>query len=295
MASVITRSKLIVFCEGREGGLDAMFLHQIIPTGRAQIKPVGGKDAMRAFIEGHLAGYTGTPPKYIGFRDRDLDVEPPDTPQLIRLPGAKPIWMTYRACLENYFIDAQLLHHYWSQCAMGPAWKHGTPPSIETLDALIEQSARDLAEYQAVRWALAQLKPGRRWPSIRTTWKRKGSGHLPSSFAFDDCLTEARRLLHDFKTQANLIHQTQLETEADRFRHQFTQDDFYSSRAFLVWFHGKDLLAQLFKQLNSYLHSQGLSSNISSNHYLTSTYGAAQNIDPTHHPDLQELIRQCTA
>ena len=53
-------------------------------------------------------------------------------------------------------------------------------------------------------------------------------------------------------------------------------------------------LAQLFKQLNSYLHSQGLSPNISSNHYLTSTYGAAQNIDPTHHPDLQELIRQCT-
>lgn len=294
MASVTTPSKPIVFCEGREGGLDAVFLHQIIPTGSAQIKPVGGKDAMRAFIEGHMAGYTGTLPKYIGFRDRDLDVEPPDTPQLIRLPGPKPIWMTYRACLENYFIDPQLLHHYWSQCATGPAWKYGPSPSVATLDALIEQSARELAEYQSIRWALAKLKPGRRWPAIRTTWKRRGSGHLPSSLDFDPCLAEARRLLHDFKSKADLINQTQLEKDAERFRQRFTQDNFYSGRAFLVWFHGKDLLAQLFKQLNSYLQSQGLPCNISANHYLTSAYGAARNINPAHHPDLQELIRQLT-
>jgi len=112
-------------------GLDTVFIHQIIPSGQAQIKPVGGKEAMRAFIEGHIAGYT-SPPKYLGFRDRDFDVEPPETPQLIALHGPKPIWMTYRACLESYFIDAELLHQYWSKSASGPKWKYGPSPSIAT-------------------------------------------------------------------------------------------------------------------------------------------------------------------
>jgi hypothetical protein len=166
----------IVFCEGLEDGLDPVFLHQIIPPGQAEIRPVGGKFSMRAFIEGHIAGYEDNNPAYLGFRDRDFDVEPPSaTPLLIRLEGKKPIWMTYRAGLESYFIDAPLLHQYWSHhAALSPIWKYSTPPPMETIQTIIENAARQLAEYQAIRWALAKLKPGPRWPEVRTTWMKGG-------------------------------------------------------------------------------------------------------------------------
>lgn len=289
MLSVISSLTPIVFCEGIKDGLDTVFLHQIIPPGQAQIKPVGGKEAMRAFIEGHIAGYT-SPPKYLGFRDRDFDVEPPDTPQLIALHGPKPIWMTYRACLESYFIDADLLHQYWSGSATGPAWKYGPSPLKATFETIIEQSARQLAEYQAVRWALSKLKPGHRWPTIRATWMRRGSGHLPKSLAFDDCLAEASDLVDNFKKEVAPVDKTRLKEEADHFRQRFAEDYFYTQRKFLVWFHGKDLLSQLFRGLNLHLQAQGLPSNISAKHYQNSSFGAVRHLNSHHHPDLQELI-----
>jgi len=130
MFSVTDPAIPIIFCEGVEDGLDPVFLHQIIPPGQSEIRPVGGKYSMQAFIEGHLTNYQNTKPNYLGFRDRDFDVEPPDTPQLIRLQGQKPIFLTYRACIESYLIDARLLHQYWSHHAsISPIWKYSTPPS----------------------------------------------------------------------------------------------------------------------------------------------------------------------
>jgi hypothetical protein len=201
--------------------------------------------------------------------------------------------MTYRACLESYFIDAELLHYYWSQSATGPAWKYGSSPLIATFEMIIEQSARKLAEYQAVRWALAKLKPDSRWPAIKSTW-RKGSGHLPTSLAFDDCLAKAGHLVDNFHTKLNSVNKTRLKEEADNFRQRFAEDDFYTRRKFLVWFHGKDLLSQLFRELNLHLQAQGLPSNISAKDYQNSDFGAAQNLNIDRHPDLQELITKLT-
>jgi len=196
----VNSSVPIVFCEGLKDSLDPVFIHQIIPPGQVEIRPVGGKLSMRAFIEGYLTDYNQSQ-NYIGFRDRDFDVEPPSSPKLIRLEGQKPIFMTYRASIESYLIDASLLHQYWAyHAANSPVWKYGNPPSVIRIETIIENAAEQLADYQAIRWALAKLKPGQRWPEIRTTWMKGGSGHLPTSLAYDNCLLKANNLVDKFFT-----------------------------------------------------------------------------------------------
>jgi hypothetical protein len=278
MARVTAPSSRLVFCEG---DLDSVLLHQIIPTGKAEIKATGGKHGMRAFIEGHLFGYGTSQPVYLGFRDRDFDAEPPDTPQLIRLlPATKPIWMSYRACIESYFIDSQLLHDYWTESAVGPAWGHGAPPTVEVIEEHILRSARELAEYQAIRWALAKLKPGTRWPEVETTWT-EGSGHLPTSLAYDICLTEARKLVDGFVSQASNVSLAELDDKATAYRDRFKSEDFYSRREYLAWYHGKDLLAYLTKHLTPSFPSR---------HYSS---WAASHVDFGRHPDLRQLVEMC--
>ena len=44
--------------------------------------------------------------RYIVFRDRDFDEEPSSTIGLIRL---RDYFLTHRACVENYFLDADLI------------------------------------------------------------------------------------------------------------------------------------------------------------------------------------------
>jgi hypothetical protein len=278
MARVTAPSSRLVFCEG---DLDSVLLHQIIPAGKAEIKATGGKHGMRAFIEGHLFGYGTNQPVYLGFRDRDFDVEPPDTPQLIRLlPATKPIWMSYRACVESYFIDSQLLYKYWAESADGPKWGHGAPPAVEIIEEHILQAARELAEYQAIRWALAKLKPSARWPEVDTTWT-EGSGDLPASLAFDACLDKARKLVDDFRFRVDEVSIAKLEQAAQHYRAQFNQDEFYARKLFVVWYHGKDLLVHLSKRLTP---------NFSWRHYAS---WAASHIEVNDYPDLRQLAEMC--
>jgi hypothetical protein len=276
MPRVLDPSSQIIFCEGRPDSLDDLFLNHLVPGGRGFIQPVGGKQAMRAFIEGYLGTYPGASPRYLGFRDRDFDFEPPSDPQLIRLPGEKPIWTSHRAAIENYLIDADLIWKYWSERKSAPAWRHGPPLSKDEIESYIEQSARDLADYQAVRWALASLKPGPRWPEIRTTWL-DSSGKLPSSLAYDDCLDQARQLVTTFQDQIRNITVDHLKASSERYRAQFTGEAFFQEGAYLIWFHGKDHLACLCRRL---------APNFPRRHYES---WAAEQVDVSRHFDLQQL------
>ncbi len=222
MPQVLDPHICIVFCEGRPGSLDDLFLHHLIPPGRAFIRPVGGKQAMRAFIEGYLGAYVGAVPRYLGFRDRDFDFEPPPDPQPIRLPGEKPIWVSYRAAVENYLIDADLIWEYWEERKDTPAWQHGPPLSKDEIESRIHESARALVGYQAVRWALASLKPGPRWPELRTTWLA-GSGRLPPSLAYGDCLEEAHRLVAEFRGRMQEVDVFAAAGGFDRIRRGFSR------------------------------------------------------------------------
>ncbi|MEE8391215.1 MAG: hypothetical protein V3S14_10525, partial [Anaerolineae bacterium] len=189
MPRVLDPASRIIFCEGRPDSLDDLLLGHLMPVGRTLIKPVGGKRGLRAFIDGYLGSYPGAQPAYVGFRDRDFDIEPPEHPELIRLSGAKPIWLSHRAAVENYLIDADLLRQYWIERENTPTWAYGPALSTTEIKDHIRESARELANYQAVRWALAKLKPGPRWPKVRTTWT-EDSGVVPASLGYGDCLSQ---------------------------------------------------------------------------------------------------------
>jgi hypothetical protein len=74
-----------------------------------------------------------------------------------------------------------------------------------------------LIDYQAVRWGLAKLKPGPRWPEIETRWTR-ASGIIPPFLDYDNCLTQARQLVESFQDQIKNIHPDRVKEYADGYR-----------------------------------------------------------------------------
>lgn len=278
MAQVVDPSVGIVFCEGTPGGVDGVFLGNILPLGRLYIRPVGGKRGMPAYIDGFLGSYSGAQPRYLGFRERDFDVEPPESAKLTRLHGEKPIWLSYRTVIENYFVDADLITEYWTAQQETAAWRYGPVPCEGDIEHRIMESARGLIGYQSVRWALARLKPGPRWPEIHTTWTRYGSGHLPASLGFRDCLRCADQLVTAFQKEVGGVGGGQLQEYAQEYQERFSQESFLSEHKYLVWFHAKDLLAQLCKHLVPSFPRR---------HYVN---WAAEHVDVGKHPDLQELV-----
>lgn len=278
MPRVVDPSLKIIFCEGRPESLDDLLLGHLMPVGQVLIQSVGGKHGMRAFIEGYLDGYPGSQPDYLGFRDRNFDIEPPELPQLIRLPGEKPIWLSHRTAIENYLIDTDLLWQYWTERESAPGWRHGPALSTDEIEGHIRESAGELADYQAVRWALAKLKPGDRWPEIRTTWTKDGSGDIPTSLAYEDCLDQACQLVASFQNQTQDIHPDRLQRYAEAYRQRFNDNHFFEESGYLVWFHGKDHLVQLCCRL---------APNFPRRHY---TDWAAEHVDARKHPDLQQLV-----
>jgi len=277
MARVLDPTLKIIFCEGRPGSLDDLLLAHIVPVGHVVIQPVGGKRGARAFIEGYLDSYDKVQPAYLGFLDRDFDAEPSEAPALIRLEGQKPIWLSHRAAIENYLIDVDLLHQYWTERESTPGWRHGPAPSREKIQEHIRDSAFELVDYQAVRWALSKLKPGPRWPEVSTTWT-SGSGDIPGSLEYAACLSQARSLVESFQAQVENIRPDRLDEYANAYRQQFSAPQFFTDQRYLVWFHGKDHLVQLSRRLASAFPRQ---------HYAA---WAAENVDVQKHPDLQQLV-----
>ncbi len=256
--------------------MDPLLLAHVLPVGRAFVRPVGGKRGMRAFIEGYLGTYQHSPPTFLGFRDRDFDAEPAAQSGLIRLPGEKPIYLTHRAAVENYFIDADLIWQYWTEREQAPGWNHGPALSLAEIEDLIAKSARELAGYQAVRWALASLKPGPRWPEVATTWTR-GSGSVPTTLEYSDCLAKACRLVESYSDQLRDVHTDRMTEYAQAYREQFSDEQFFANRGYLVWFHGKDHLVRLCHQL---------APSFPRRHYAA---WAAEHVDIGKHADLQQL------
>ena len=278
MASVVGSGQTIVFCEGK---LDSLILHHLVSDGQVQIQMAGGKRGIRAYIEGRLSGYReGEQPNYLAFLDRDFDVQPQEQPRLTRLRGEKPLFLCHRGAIENYMIDRDLIRQYWEEGQRGPAWAYGPAPFEGEIQACIDESARQLADYQAIRWALASLKPGPRWPELDTTWTKDGSGDIPSSLAYHNCLAQAAQLVDTFGAQSQGIHQDRLKECAEAYRERFRDERFFHECRYLVWFHGKDHLALLCHEL---------ADNFPRAHYAA---WATEHIDVDKHPDLQELVRR---
>jgi hypothetical protein len=186
--------------------------------------------------------------------------------------------MSHRAAIENYLIDADLLRQYWTESQSTPWWAHGPALTKEEIERCIQESARVLADYQAVRWALAGLRPGTRWPRIETTWTADGSGDIPSSLDYHDCLDRANQLVRCFQDQVENINPDHLERRAESYRERFSDDRFFDEEQYLIWFHGKDHLTHLCRRLTP---------NFPRRHYAA---WAAERVDVRTHADLQQLV-----
>jgi len=113
--NVIGGGTKLLFCEGEPQSLDFRLLNGLLrgrpPT--TLIVPSGGKQGLRSFIRGRLAGYS-SPLPYVVFRDRDFDVEPPIDVTLISPQPDGTMFLTYRAAVKNYLLDATLIDSYWT-------------------------------------------------------------------------------------------------------------------------------------------------------------------------------------
>ena len=281
--SVISGSKT-VFCEGKINSLDYRILYRIVEnlSEKVTIVPSGSKFTFSIFAGGYFSANRQNNQKYLVFRDRDFDIRPTTEIKLLQFSNIKQDFLSHRACIENYLLNAELIHHYWSdkykEKQENPAskWGYKDSPGISILNNWIKQAALSIKDYQAIRWALADLQFGESRVQIKTTWTG-GSGKLPKSFLYSDCKQEALNLIATFQTSVKNVNQDRFEESLSYYQQLFSQDNFWEEQQYLIWFHGKDLQKAMQKQKSQY---------ISLSHFFN---WATDYVELNEHSDLMEL------
>jgi hypothetical protein len=249
----------VIFCEGKQTSLDFRLLNRVVEnllTNKPTIVPSGGKFTFSVFVEGYFSSSTATKQQYIIFRDRDFDLKPTRNVELIEFNS---MFLTHRASVENYLIDADLIHNYWqakyTEKLNNPSskWGHGNSPGVEAISTWIEDAARSLQDYQTVRWALADLlrSSGSRH-QLKTTWTG-GSGKLPQSLTLQDCQQQALVLIDRFREAVETVTQESFADSITLYRELFSQEEFWISKQYLIWFHGKDIQKAMQQRQSQYI------------------------------------------
>jgi hypothetical protein len=284
--SVVSSGK-IIFCEGKPSSLDYGLLNRVVdslPGDRCTIVPAGSKFGFSTFADGYFSG-KAVNQKYIVFRDRDFDVQPTPNCGLLQLDnrsGNKPMALSYRTCVENYLLDADLIDTYWTEKynekQENPAftWGHQNSPGVDRISQSIETSARNLQAYQAVRWALGDLVNMRlAREQLKTTWTKKGN--LPESLILQDCKDGALELINQFRLAVESVTPEKFEDNLVSYQQRFNQEEFWTEKQYLIWFNGKDIQKEIQRQDSKY---------ISLNSFFD---WAIRKLDINQHPDLIEL------
>jgi hypothetical protein len=268
-----------LLCEGKPDSLDYLLLQRLVGGTSFEVKPAGSKNGLLNFMDGFAAADSQRA-HLVAFRDRDFDAEPGASAKLLQLrqSNARPIYMSHRTCVENYLLDPMLIHQYWDECTRGPKWTRGPSPTVDELRQWIEKAARDIADYQAVRWALVKIRPGIRWPSVRNTWVRN-SGQLPNELDFKSCMNSALDLVKQFRCSVLPVNRRSLSAYASDYHQRFHDPQFWSSSEYLIWFQGKDIQKSMGRNKQNW---------ISLDKYFE---WATEKLDWQSHPDLTELNR----
>lgn len=224
--------------------------------------PAGGKFTFSIFAQGYFFPNEVANQRYIVFRDRDFDAKPTKSIQLLELVNSRNkvlACLTYRACIENYLLDADLIHTYWkakyTEKMENPTsrWAHEDSPEIETIAAWIETSARSLRFYQAVRWALGDLlSTSAAREQLKTTWTG-GSGKLPGLLDLQSCKSQALELVDQFRQASESVTAENFEVSLNSYQQHFIQEDFWTQKHYLIWFHGKDVQKEMQRQEPKYI------------------------------------------
>ena len=232
-------SKVVILCEGNADSIDKKILTQLLPP-KGQIRqhePLGGKYGSPAFIKGYMArGGVGKPQFAVCLRDRDFDfaIQPDHIPRLLERPDRTNgdagiyIYATYRAAMENYLLNPDLLAQFLKK-------------DRQEVEKIVAESARSIAHYSAIRHALGKL---RKPLGFGTTWMREGSGHLPDAEMLaseERCFEKGWSLVSNFRTETDAITRDALREYFDHFQNLFSEPDFWATHRYLAYFHGKDL------------------------------------------------------
>ena len=273
----------IIFCEGKQTSLDFRLLNRVVENlliNKPTIVPCGSKFTFSVFVQGYFSKETAINQQYIIFRDRDFDAKPTTNIGLIPFQS---MLLTHRACVENYLFNADLIHNYWQtkyiekQDNPTSKWGHGDSPGIEAISAWIEGAARSLQDYQTVRWALADLlQSSATRHQLKTTWTG-GSGKLPPSLTLQDCQTQAEALINQFQQAVGTVTLDRFEQSLAVYQQQFAEEEFWTQKQYLIWFHGKDIQKAMQQHKSQYIS-------------LKDFFDWALNeIDVNQYPDLIEL------
>jgi|688.fasta_scaffold181864_3 hypothetical protein len=257
-------ARKIIFCEGRQNSLDYRLLSRIVTNisgDECTIVPAGSKFTFSIFAQGYFFPDEVANQKHIIFRDRDFDVKPTSRIQLLQLGnrlGGQSVALTHRSCIENYLLDANLIHDYWKtkyrEKIENPTsrWGYGDSPGLEIIAAWIDASAKNLQFYQAVRWALGDLLSiSAAREQLKTTWTGN-SGKLPESLELQYCHNQALDLINEFKCGVEVITPENFENSVAIYLEKFDTEEFWTQREYLIWFHGKDIQKEMHKQQQNY-------------------------------------------
>ncbi len=284
----VVGGKKVVFCEGKLSSLDYSLLNRLVDgfPDAPSIVPAGSKFTFSVFARGYFFPEEVRHKRFIVFRDRDFDALPDGGIRLLEPEtelGKKNVFLTHRACIENYLIDANWIHEYWSdryaekQENPQSKWGHGNSPGIEELQSWIEKGAERIKAYQAVRWALSDIQRiGHPRAILKTTWTG-GSGRLPPSLDLDDCQGQALVLIENFRTNTDMVTKDAFLESFDKYWIRFSEQTFWEDKKYMIWFHGKDIQKSM-QQLRPGF--------ISLSHYFLP---GISKIDLKRHPDLLEL------
>ncbi len=294
--SVVGNGK-IIFCEGKDTSLDYLLLDRVLkdmPKERPTIVPSGGKFTFSIFAEGYFSRLN-TERRWLVFRDRDFDDFPTEDIALVpfnKKTTSNLVLMTHRACIENYLLDASLIHEYWTNCYAeqqkypSMRWSYKDSPGVEAIDSWIRESAMALRDYQAVRWSLAALvNNGGNLARIKTTWTG-GSGTLPISLELDHCKGNAVAMISGFHQAIDGVTNESFHENLNKFLKKFDYEynDFWRNEEYIIWFHGKDIQKEMQKQ-----KMPACKNPISIAEYFK---WAVNKIDINSYPDLLELRKK---
>jgi hypothetical protein len=277
----------LLFCEGK---LDVNLLIKVIDgLSHVTIEPMGGKFSISRFVEGYYRQTKQEQRKYVVFRDRDFDRTPCETAQLLPVSDTGRIFSSYRTCVENYLLEADLIYKYWDERykekERNPQskWVHKNAPDVQRIAQWIEESARELKPYQSVRWALGDLgQMPELKKNIHNTWLRDG---LPENLSLESCRREAKQIVRDFSNATAKITIEKLQENIDRYEAPFSTEEFWSEKQYLIWFSGKDMQKQLQKRNPSFFSLKNFFENVLSNN-------STVQFDYEKYPDLVELRRK---
>ena len=231
---------ITIYCEGKSGSHDYDILSQVIDGLNVTIQPIGGKRGANAIIEFVEKG-TSQSDFYLLFRDRDFDCPVPETEKLSF--DEKKTYCSYRTTIENYLFDMKIFHDFLQEETLQK--KHHLHSEADVKNIFIEV-AKEIKDYQAVRYTLGELRTG---VSFNTTCT-KGSGELPENLDLNNCKSEAWKMIESAKTNANWtqeIFQTTLQKYLDKF-----DDKFFNNLQFLIFYQGKDFAKALTNKLQNF-------------------------------------------